>query len=170
MKKQSPETGAEFVERWQRDTERLAGEGLYYPEEEHASCGVGMVAAVDGIPTRRVVEAAIEALKKIWHRGAVDADGKTGDGAGISLRTSLYSNGYWQRRCTGRMRNAHSETGVESPRSTIRWRRIPSSASPTIREMHFLLTQRPCVQNLHFFSRIASAWVKLAQYLRRTTT
>ena len=34
---------------------------------------------------RDVVEAGIEALKAVWHRGAVDADGKTGDGAGIHV-------------------------------------------------------------------------------------
>jgi glutamate synthase (NADPH) large chain len=33
----------------------------------------------------RVVESAIDALKAVWHRGAVDADGKTGDGAGIHI-------------------------------------------------------------------------------------
>ena len=34
---------------------------------------------------RDVVEAGIDALKAVWHRGAVDADGKTGDGAGIHI-------------------------------------------------------------------------------------
>ncbi len=63
----------------------LQANGLYDPSEDHSSCGVGMVAAIDGRPSRKVVEAAIEALKAIWHRGAVDADGKTGDGAGIHL-------------------------------------------------------------------------------------
>ncbi|WP_294287476.1 glutamate synthase large subunit, partial [uncultured Sphingomonas sp.] len=69
------------------DTERtrLAAEGMYRPEFEGDACGVGMVAATDGIPSRRVVQAAIDALKAVWHRGAVDADGKTGDGAGIHV-------------------------------------------------------------------------------------
>ena len=34
---------------------------------------------------RDVVQAGIDALKAVWHRGAVDADGKTGDGAGIHI-------------------------------------------------------------------------------------
>ncbi|MBL4836837.1 MAG: glutamate synthase large subunit [Kordiimonadaceae bacterium] len=59
--------------------------GLYDPADEHSSCGVGLVAALDGQPNRDVVLKSIEALKAIWHRGAVDADGKTGDGAGILL-------------------------------------------------------------------------------------
>src|ERR1700761_4330769 len=49
-------------------------------------CGTGIVAAIDGKPRRAVVLGAIEALKAVWHRGAVDADGKTGDGAGIHLQ------------------------------------------------------------------------------------
>jgi len=59
--------------------------GLYDPADEHSSCGVGFIAALDGKARREVVLRGIEALRAIWHRGAVDADGKTGDGAGILL-------------------------------------------------------------------------------------
>ncbi|WP_439534559.1 glutamate synthase large subunit [Polymorphobacter sp.] len=62
---------------------RIAEHGMYRPDLESDACGVGLVAATDGKASRRVVEAGIEALKAVWHRGAVDADGKTGDGAGI---------------------------------------------------------------------------------------
>jgi glutamate synthase (NADPH/NADH) large chain len=76
-------------ERFRRDYEanaaHLARRGLYDPAEEHDACGVGLIAAIDGRPRRAVVEAAIQALSSIWHRGAVDADGKTGDGAGIHI-------------------------------------------------------------------------------------
>ncbi|MBO9712429.1 glutamate synthase large subunit [Sphingomonas sp.] len=65
--------------------ERLAREGMYRPEFEGDACGVGLVAATDGKASRRVVQSAIDALKAVWHRGAVDADGKTGDGAGIHV-------------------------------------------------------------------------------------
>ncbi|WP_439491736.1 glutamate synthase central domain-containing protein, partial [Blastomonas fulva] len=65
--------------------ERLAREGMYRPDYESDACGVGLVAATDGKPSRRVVESAIDALKAVWHRGAVDADGKTGDGAGLHV-------------------------------------------------------------------------------------
>ncbi|MGB7317904.1 MAG: glutamate synthase large subunit [Planktotalea sp.] len=64
----------------------MAENGLYDESEEHSSCGVGLVVSVDGKPSRKVVEAGINALKAIWHRGAVDADGKTGDGAGIHVQ------------------------------------------------------------------------------------
>ncbi|WP_397541569.1 glutamate synthase large subunit [Roseovarius salis] len=64
----------------------LAENGMYRAEDEHSSCGVGLVVSIDGQPSRKVVEAGIDALKAIWHRGAVDADGKTGDGAGIHIQ------------------------------------------------------------------------------------
>ena len=64
---------------------RIAEVGMYRPDMESDACGVGLVAATDGKASRRVVAAAIDALKAVWHRGAVDADGKTGDGAGIHV-------------------------------------------------------------------------------------
>ncbi|NYS25545.1 glutamate synthase large subunit [Rhodobacteraceae bacterium 2376] len=64
----------------------VAKHGLYKPEDEHSSCGVGLVVAIDGKPSRQVVVNGIDALKAVWHRGAVDADGKTGDGAGIHVQ------------------------------------------------------------------------------------
>ena len=76
---------AQWAEQWQREAARLEREGLYDPAHEHDACGVGFVAAVDGRARRSVVEAGIAALKAVWHRGAVDADGKTGDGAGIHV-------------------------------------------------------------------------------------
>ena len=75
-----------WVERYERSAEHLSQHGLYDPNEEHAACGVGLIAAIDGKPRRRVVEAGISALKALWHRGAVDADGMTGDGAGIHVQ------------------------------------------------------------------------------------
>ena len=58
---------------------------VYSKKMEHDACGVGLVASIDGKKSRKVIEYGIEALKAVWHRGAVDADGKTGDGAGIPL-------------------------------------------------------------------------------------
>ncbi|HVY33866.1 MAG TPA: glutamate synthase large subunit [Caulobacteraceae bacterium] len=72
-------------ERYLANRKLLIDAGSYDPSSEHDACGVGLVCAIDGQPRREVVELAIKALKAVWHRGAVDADGKTGDGAGISL-------------------------------------------------------------------------------------
>jgi len=72
-----------FVAAWQQNAERLRD--TYHPSMEHDACGVGLIAALDGQKRRDVVQAGIDALKAVWHRGAVDADGKTGDGAGIHV-------------------------------------------------------------------------------------
>ncbi|HSY86475.1 MAG TPA: glutamate synthase central domain-containing protein, partial [Verrucomicrobiae bacterium] len=76
----------DFVNTYRRNAAHLAASGLYDPKDEHDACGVGLIAALDGEPRRQVVAAAIAALKAVWHRGAVDADGKTGDGAGIHVQ------------------------------------------------------------------------------------
>lgn len=77
------ESGEEFVAAWKKNTQNLSE--TYSSNQEHDACGVGLVAALDGEKRRDVVEAGIAALKAVWHRGAVDADGKTGDGAGIHV-------------------------------------------------------------------------------------
>ena len=74
-----------YISRRLENETRLSDAGIYDPQMEHDNCGVGFVASVDGQPKREVVNAAIEALQSIWHRGAVDADGMTGDGAGIHI-------------------------------------------------------------------------------------
>jgi len=76
----------DFTASYLRNAKHLAEGGLYDPREEHDACGVGVIASLDGRPRRQVVEAAIAALRAVWHRGAVDADGKTGDGAGIHVQ------------------------------------------------------------------------------------
>ena len=60
----------------------------YDPTFEHDACGVGLVATTNGKKSRAIVDYGIQALKAVWHRGAVDADGKSGDGAGIQLEIS----------------------------------------------------------------------------------
>jgi len=75
--------GEQFVAEYLENAARLEAAGIDITE--HDACGVGLVAALDGKPRREVVTAGIAALKVLWHRGAVDADGKTGDGAGIHV-------------------------------------------------------------------------------------
>jgi len=58
---------------------------VYSKSMEHDACGVGLITSTEGKKSRKVVEYGISALKAVFHRGAVDADGKTGDGAGIHL-------------------------------------------------------------------------------------
>ena len=53
------------------------------PWAEHDSCGVGFVADIKGQPSHRIVRQALQAISRLGHRGAIAADLKTGDGAGV---------------------------------------------------------------------------------------
>src|SRR5437867_925801 len=55
------------------------------PRVERDACGIGFVADAGGRATRGMVDVALDALCRVRHRGAVAADAKTGDGAGLLL-------------------------------------------------------------------------------------
>jgi len=59
--------------------------GLYRPEFERDNCGFGLIAQMDGEPSHWLISTAISALARLTHRGAVAADGKTGDGCGLLM-------------------------------------------------------------------------------------
>ena len=61
-------------------------QGLYRPEFEKDSCGFGLIAHMDDQPSHKLVQTAITALQRMTHRGAVAADGKTGDGCGLLMK------------------------------------------------------------------------------------
>ena len=63
--------------------------GLYDPAFDRDSCGFGLIAHLDDLPSHSVVETAIDALTRLTHRGAVAADGKTGDGCGLLIRAPV---------------------------------------------------------------------------------
>ena len=69
----------------ERSVKKVAA-GLYDPAFEHDSCGFGLIANLDDIPSHFVVETAIAALARLTHRGAVAPDGKTGDGCGLLIK------------------------------------------------------------------------------------
>lgn len=60
--------------------------GLYDPNYEHDACGVGMVLHMKGAKSHAIVENGLRVLENMTHRGAENADNKTGDGAGIMLQ------------------------------------------------------------------------------------
>src|SRR5918911_1345573 len=75
---------------------RLAGNGgegmgdriptLHDPRAaERDACGIGFVADVHGRASRAIVEHALGGLERLRHRGAIAADARTGDGAGLLL-------------------------------------------------------------------------------------
>ena len=60
--------------------------GLHSPDFERDSCGFGLIANLDDRPGRGLVDAGLRALARLTHRGAVGADGLSGDGCGLLLR------------------------------------------------------------------------------------
>jgi len=64
----------------------LKSQGLYDQTQEHDSCGIGLVARLDGRSEHRTIAEALTILRNLEHRGAVSGDGRTGDGAGLLCR------------------------------------------------------------------------------------
>src|SRR5260370_36826395 len=65
---------------------RPPAEGLYDPSLEKDSCGVGFIANIKGKKSHQIVDDAINILCNLEHRGAVGADPRAGDGAGILVQ------------------------------------------------------------------------------------
>ena len=78
--------------------------GLYDASFEHDSCGFGLIACLDNIASNWLVQTSLSALARMSHRGAVGADGKTGDGCGVLIHQP-----------TEFLRAAANETGIELP-------------------------------------------------------
>ena len=66
--------------------EQLIAGGLYRPDFERDNCGFGLIAHMDGATSHWLVQTAVSSLGRLTHRGAVAADGKTGDGCGLLLK------------------------------------------------------------------------------------
>src|SRR5262249_6882393 len=60
--------------------------GLYKDSYERDSCGLGLIASLDDAPSHWLIRTAITSLNRLTHRGAIAADGKTGDGCGLLLK------------------------------------------------------------------------------------
>ncbi|HYR64179.1 MAG TPA: glutamate synthase large subunit, partial [Actinomycetota bacterium] len=72
---------------------RSGNRDIFDPNHERDACGVGFVADVEGRASHSILETAVYSLCRVRHRGALDADGKSGDGAGIltSLPTEFFA-------------------------------------------------------------------------------
>ncbi|MDO5651030.1 MAG: glutamate synthase large subunit [Moraxella sp.] len=64
----------------------LSYQGLYDASEQRENCGFGLIANIDGVQSHKVVRNAILGLSRMQHRGAILADGKTGDGCGLLMQ------------------------------------------------------------------------------------
>src|ERR1700729_2597961 len=60
--------------------------GVFRESYERDSCGFGLIAQLDDVPSHWVVQTGMTSLKRRTHRGAVATDGKTGDGCGLLLK------------------------------------------------------------------------------------
>ena len=60
--------------------------GLYRPEQAKESCGFGLITHQHGEASHELVVTACKALMRMTHRGAIAADGKTGDGCGLLMQ------------------------------------------------------------------------------------
>ncbi len=78
---------------------------LYIPELEKDSCGVGLIANLDGKPKHETIENALTMLTNMEHRGAVGYEENTGDGAGIMTQLP---HEFFQKKCR--------EIGFELPK------------------------------------------------------
>ncbi|HYR42217.1 MAG TPA: glutamate synthase large subunit [Terriglobia bacterium] len=61
-------------------------QGLYDPQFEHDSCGVGFVVDIAGRKSNDIVRKSLQVLVNLQHRGAKGCEANTGDGAGILLQ------------------------------------------------------------------------------------
>jgi glutamate synthase (NADPH/NADH) large chain len=65
---------------------RVGDWGLYRSAYERDSCGFGLIASLDDHASHWVLQTAISSLNRLTHRGAIAADGKTGDGCGLLIK------------------------------------------------------------------------------------
>jgi glutamate synthase (NADPH/NADH) large chain len=73
-------------------------------DQFHDACGMGLLAHLRRQPSHQLLQDAIRALTRMMHRGAVAADGKTGDGCGLLCAMP-----------TGFMRQVAAEHGTSLP-------------------------------------------------------
>ena len=136
----------------------VANQGLYNPEHEHDSCGTGFIAQVNGRRSNRILRLGLRSICNLMHRGALDADAKTGDGAGVitqipyklfvpevvRLGHTLYKEGDLavgvmflpsrQRLCPGSSQSDHSGSSREARAFSVRLARGADQHSRPWRE------------------------------------
>ena len=117
---------------------------------ERDACGIGFIADAHGRPSRRVLDLILAALKRVRHRGAVNADRLTGDGAGVLIPLSpvLAPHGglamvfLYDEAARATIESACAEEGIP----LLGWREVPvdpnalgeraRKSAPTIIQAH----------------------------------
>ena len=164
--------------------------GLYQPHHEHDACGVGFIADLEGRASHRLLEQSIHAVIRLAHRGAIWADGLTGDGAGVAtqLPLRLLREEGWEwgaddalgigvfflsqdeatrKRCEAIVETVLAEQSLE----IIGWRDVPTSpevlgdsARATCPVVRQLLIQRPEGISDNDFERCLYAARRITQF------
>ncbi|MGH7792795.1 MAG: hypothetical protein ACREOB_10835, partial [Thermodesulfobacteriota bacterium] len=62
-------------------------QGLYDPQFERDSCGIGFIVNIKGKKSHEIVHQALTILVNLNHRGGCGCEANTGDGAGILMQT-----------------------------------------------------------------------------------
>jgi len=75
------------MESHQRGRQDAQAIGLYDSRDERDACGFGLIAHLDDLPSNGLVRQALNALERMTHRGGVAADGLSGDGCGLLMKT-----------------------------------------------------------------------------------
>ena len=103
---------------------RRAAQGLYDPALDKDSCGVGFIADIKGRKSHQIVEDALHILLNLEHRGAVGADPRAGDGAGILVQIPhKFFAKEGRRSSASRCRSpANTPSAICSCRATPNWR------------------------------------------------
>ncbi|XP_064488829.1 uncharacterized protein LOC135400829 isoform X2 [Ornithodoros turicata] len=125
-------------------------QGLYNPELERESCGVGFIVSIDGIPSHKLLHDAETMSRRMEHRGACACDNNTGDGAGVlvaiphefykeKLRDhdvalppkGEYATGifFMDERHSSAMEKAFEAEAVRHGLKVLHWRTLPTDDS-----------------------------------------
>ncbi len=132
------------------ETDQRSVTALYDPRDERDACGFGLIAHLDDTPSAALVKQSLDALARMAHRGGVAADGLSGDGCGLLLKTpdaflrALAAESgiaLGQRYASGIVFMPHGDDAIERVHSafsqTLRevglavsgWRTVPTDAS-----------------------------------------
>src|SRR5439155_8579858 len=107
---------------------RPPAEGLYDPSLEKDSCGVGFIANIKGKKSHQIVSDAMNILCNLEHRGAVGADPRAGDGAGILVQIphAFFARKTKELGFTLPQPGAYAVSALFMPKETA-WRKVIKS-------------------------------------------
>ena len=132
------------------ESDQPGGTHLYDSRDERDACGFGLIAQLDDKPSPSLVKQALDALARMAHRGGIAADGLSGDGCGLLLKTpdtflrALAAESgiaLGQRYASGivfmpddddthaRVRSAFSQALREVGLAVSGWRKVPTDTS-----------------------------------------